>query len=119
MYQAFDVCQSPEGAADAGLRSHRKDHRELSRSPPVTGQPFVVRADPLSAATVERAASRITSTTRFGSVYIGLWSTRPDRTFAPIRAAMNRCVFGLIMRSSSASTNQGGLVFHPGAGAGS
>src|SRR5262245_42791553 len=66
---------------------------------------------------LSRAASEITSITRSVAVYIGLWSTRLERTFAPIRFAMNFCVWGLIMRSSSASKNQDGFAFHPGAGA--
>src|SRR5207253_8682283 len=66
---------------------------------------------------VSRAACNITSITRFGSVYIGVWSTWCDLTFALIRSAMKRCVLGLIMRSSSASRNHEGLVFHAGTGA--
>ena len=66
---------------------------------------------------VTEAASKITSITRSGAEYIGLWSTRPERTFAPIRPAINRCVLGLIVRSSSPSKNQDGFDFHPGAGA--
>src|SRR2546421_105363 len=58
-----------------------------------------------------------TSITRFGSVYIGVWSTWCDLTFALIRSAMKRCVLRLIMRSSSASRNHEGLVFHAGTGA--
>src|SRR4029077_2934987 len=68
---------------------------------------------------VSRPASKITSITRSGSVYIGVWSTRCDRRLAPIRLAMKRWVFGLIMRSSSASKNQEGFVFQAGADAGS
>src|SRR5206468_200607 len=66
---------------------------------------------------LSRAASTITLTTRSVAVYIGLWSTRLEWIFAPIRRAINCCVFGLIMRSSSATRNQDGFVFHPGAGA--
>lgn len=62
------------------------------------------------------AASRITSTTSAGSEYMGVWSTRCDRMVAPIRSAMNRCVFGLIMRSSSAIKYHDGFDFQNGAG---
>src|SRR6267142_2222068 len=65
---------------------------------------------------VSRAASKSTSITRCGSVYIGVWSTGDERILAPIRSAMKRWVFGLIMRSSSASKNHDGFVFHAGTG---
>jgi serine/threonine protein kinase len=62
------------------------------------------------------SASEMISTTRFGAVYMGLWSTGWEWMFAPIRSAMKRCVAGLIMRSSSASRYQLGFVFQVGVG---
>src|SRR4029077_6087858 len=68
---------------------------------------------------VSRAASKITSITRSGSVYIGVWSTRCDRRPAPIRLAMKRWVFGLIMPPSSGSNNREGFFSQGGAASGS
>src|SRR5215467_9325365 len=59
------------------------------------------------------AASKITSITKFAPEYIGVWSTGCDRALAPIRAAMKRCVFGLIMRSSSATDSTSVLFSMP------
>src|SRR5215831_19413116 len=82
-------------------------------------QEVAARPGGLPSPRVTEAASKTTSMTRSGAEYIGLWSTRQERTFAPIRCAMNCCVFGLIMRSSSASKYQDGFDLHPGVGAGS
>ena len=49
----------------------------------------------------------------------GVWSTATDRIVAFMRSAIKRCVFGLIIRSSSASRYQVGFVFQAGAGTGS
>ena len=97
---------------------HARDGRygsDVHHVVPVSQLPLG-RADSPSPRVTE-AASKITSITRSGAEYIGLWSTPLERTFAAIRPAINRCVFGLIMRSSSARKNQDGFDFHPGAGA--
>src|SRR5271169_5319112 len=59
-------------------------------------------------------AWRMMSTTRPGAVTIGVWSTGYDRTRAPIRSAINRCVSRTIMRSCSAMRNQVGRFFQSG-----
>lgn len=49
----------------------------------------------------------------------GVWSTIKDFTIAFMRLAMKCCVFGLIIRSSSATRYHVGFDFQAGAGAGS
>ena len=97
------------------LRPHRAPTDDWSDSS-AEWQPRVTSANKPYRERVSRAASKSTSITRCGSAYIGVWSTHFERMLAPIRAAMKRWVFGLIIRSSSASKNHDGFVFHAGTG---
>src|SRR5262245_6364572 len=113
--QSSDIdCEEASQRSSGRVAIERNDfidqhHHNLTRDFPASSNPGTVE--------VRLVASRIKSVTRSGAVYIGLWSTRSDRMLAPMRSAMKRCAFGLIMRSSSASRYHEGFAFHAGTGA--